>query len=78
LADILQPGQSSVGTQVSVEHTAASPLGAIITATATITSAEKRKVTFDILAKDNKKEIGKGTHTRVILDEERFMSGVIL
>jgi len=74
LTDVLETGQSSVGTQIAIEHTAASPLGAEITATATVTSIEGRKITFGISAKDNKNEIGKGTHTRFIIDAERFMS----
>ncbi|MCL2398519.1 MAG: thioesterase family protein [Defluviitaleaceae bacterium] len=74
LANSLEPGQSSVGTQISIDHTAASPLNSNITATATITGIEGRKVTFDISAKDDKSEIGKGTHTRFIVDAERFMA----
>lgn len=70
----LEEGQSSVGTQINVEHTAASPLGANITATAVITACEGKKVTFDISAKDEKNVIGKGTHTRFIIDIERFMA----
>jgi len=74
LTDALAVGQSSVGTQISVDHTAASPLSAEITAVATITSVDGRKITFDLSAHDNKNEIGKGTHTRFIIDIERFMS----
>ena len=74
LTDILEPGQSSVGTQISVDHTAASPIGSEIIATAAITGIEGRKVTFDISARDNKNEIGKGTHTRFVIDAARFMS----
>ncbi|MCL2217099.1 MAG: thioesterase family protein [Defluviitaleaceae bacterium] len=73
LADILEPGQSSVGTQISVAHTAASPLGAKITATATITQAEGRKISFAISATDDTGEIGNGTHDRFIIDADRFM-----
>lgn len=74
LAEALKPGQSSVGTQISVEHTAASALGTEITATATITSVEGQKVTFDLQASDSNQEIGKGTHSRFIIDKERFLS----
>jgi predicted thioesterase len=73
IASGLEDGQTSVGTAISVEHTSASPLNAEITATATIESVEKRKVTFTISAKDNFSEIGKGTHTRFIVDSARFM-----
>ena len=72
----LNEGESSVGTYISAEHLAASGLGAEITATATITEIEGRKVTFDVTAKDNDKEIGKGTHVRFVIDAERFMSKV--
>jgi len=73
LADILEPGQSSVGTQISVMHTAASPLGAIITATATIEQLDGRKVEFSISAKDNNGEIGNGKHARAIINAKKFM-----
>ena len=68
--------QSSVGTQINVEHTAASPIGAVITASATITAVDGRKVSFDLHARDEKNDIGKGTHTRFIIDVERFMSNL--
>ena len=73
LADALDEGQTSVGTHISVEHTAASPVGAHISAKATITSVRGRKIEFYITANDGKSEIGIGKHTRVIVDEIRFM-----
>jgi len=76
LANDLEPGQTSVGTEINVSHTAASPLGADITATATIQSFSGRKVEFMVSANDNSGEIGVGTHTRVIVDTEKFMKKV--
>jgi predicted thioesterase len=73
LAGCLAPGQTSVGTQIDVSHTAASPLGAVITATATIECVSGRKSEFKVTASDNKSEIGSGKHTRVIVDAERFV-----
>jgi len=74
LADCLELGQTSVGTKISVEHTAASPLEMEITATATITAVNGRVIDFDITASDAVGEIGKGTHTRVIIDAERLLT----
>jgi predicted thioesterase len=74
LADALEPGQTSVGTSVDIEHTAASPIGADITASATITGVDGRKIEFEVIAMDAKGEIGHGKHTRVIVDGERFMA----
>ena len=70
----LAPGQTTVGTMVNIEHLAASPIGAEITAIATVTSVEGRKVHFTVTAHDGSGEIGSGTHTRAIVDIERFMS----
>jgi predicted thioesterase len=76
LADALEPGQTSVGTRVDIEHTAASPIGAEITATATVADIDGRKIEFEVAANDSNGEIGRGKHTRVIVDEERFMAKV--
>lgn len=76
LADVLESGQTSVGTNIAVQHTVASPVGMKITATATITSIDGRNLTFDVAASDESGEIGRGTHTRVIVDAERFMAKV--
>lgn len=74
LADGLEPGQTSVGTQISVSHNAASPVGTEITATATIEYVFGRKIEFVVTASDGTKEIGNGKHTRVIVDAERFIA----
>ncbi|MCL2674427.1 MAG: thioesterase family protein [Defluviitaleaceae bacterium] len=70
----LEQGQTTVGTMVNIVHSAASPIGAEITATATVTSVDKRMVHFDVTASDGHGEIGSGTHTRAIIDTERFMA----
>jgi len=70
----LESGQSSVGTYIAVEHLAASALGAEITATATLTKVDGRKLTFELSAHEGEKEIGNGTHVRFVIDAEKFMS----
>jgi len=73
MADSLEAGQTSVGTQINVAHTAASGLHATISATATIDSVDGRKVSFTVMASDGAKEIGNGQHDRFIIDAEKFM-----
>ena len=73
LSDALEVGQTSVGTRISVSHTAASPPGSVITATARVTGDSGRKIEFAVTASDGAGEIGNGTHTRVIVDEAKFM-----
>ena len=74
ISDVLQDTQTSVGTNINVSHVAASPVGAIVNAVATITEIEGRKLIFSVTANDGKNEIGHGTHERIIVDSERFLS----
>jgi predicted thioesterase len=76
LSEALEDGQTSVGTWIGVSHTAASPLGSVVTATATVTGVAGRKVEFEVTASDGTGEIGKGTHTRVVVDEGKFLAKV--
>ena len=69
----LASGQTSVGTSISVNHTAASPVGATISATATIISVSGRKIDFDLSASDGDRKIGDGKHTRMIVENKKFM-----
>jgi predicted thioesterase len=73
LADGLEPEDTSVGTEINVSHTAASPIGAEISATATIRQVFGRKIEFAVSASDDAGEIGNGKHTRVIVDAKRFI-----
>ena len=74
LQEFLEEGQTSVGTMMHVAHSAATPLGMQVTAAATITAQEGRKVEFEVSARDACGEIGRGTHTRFIVDAAKFLS----
>lgn len=74
LQEFLEEGQTSVGTMMHVAHSAATPLGMQVTAAATITAQEGRKVEFKVSARDACGEIGRGTHTRFIVDAAKFLS----
>ena len=76
VAPHLEAGQTTVGTEISTTHIKASALGATITATATLTAIEGRKLTFAVTAHDGGNIIGEGTHTRFIVDRERFLAKV--
>ena len=72
--DHLPEGSATVGTQINTSHLKASPLGATITASAELTAVDGRRLTFAVKAWDEKGTIGEGTHTRFIVDRERFLS----
>ena len=48
--------------------------GRNITATATLTAIEGRKLQFTITASDEEGIIGEGEHTRFVVDREKFMA----
>ena len=72
--DHLPEGSATVGTQISTSHLKASPLGASITASAELIEVDGRRLTFAVKAWDEKGTIGEGTHTRFVVDRERFLS----
>ncbi len=63
---------TTVGTMISIEHTSPTPIGAEVTATATLTKVDGRMFYFDVIANDKKGEIAKGTHTRVSVKADKF------
>ena len=70
----LPHGNNTVGVEVSVSHTKATPMGMTVNATAVLKEIDGKKLTFDVVASDEEGEIGRGTHTRFVIDVERFMS----
>ena len=63
---------TTVGTMISIEHTSPTPLGAEVTATATLLEQDGRIFRFEVTACDKKGEIARGTHTRVSVKAEKF------
>ncbi|MEA2623419.1 MAG: hypothetical protein QOH61_2329 [Chloroflexota bacterium] len=68
-----EPGWRSVGTSIEMRHLAATPIGETVTLTATVTAADGRALTFAIEARDQVALIGDGTHSRFVVNDERFM-----
>jgi fluoroacetyl-CoA thioesterase len=68
----LDPGESAVGTTVDVRHLAATPVGHLVTAEAEVTGVDGRRVMFKVTARDDKEEIGVGTHERAVIDMARM------
>ena len=68
----LEPGESAVGTAIDMEHLAATPVGHEVTAQAEVTKVDGRQVEFRVSARDEKEEIGRGTHRRMAIDLGQF------
>jgi predicted thioesterase len=68
LLEHLDPGEDSVGTQVLIDHLAATPLGLQVSIEIKILEVEKRRIKFEFSVKDPVEEAGRGTHVRFIVD----------
>jgi predicted thioesterase len=75
VAAALAPGQTSVGTSIRLEHTAASPVGMRVTVTAELTAVDGRRLTFRVEAVDASGAVaGLGTVERVVVDRDTFLA----
>jgi fluoroacetyl-CoA thioesterase len=73
IQSFLPEGWVSVGIEVNVTHLAATPVGATVTTTATVTAVGERDVTFRVEAHDGIDLIGSGTHRRAPVEVARLM-----
>jgi predicted thioesterase len=70
----LPEGAGTVGIAVHIEHVKATPIGQEVEATATLVKIDGKRLYFNVEARDQAGEIGKGTHVRYRIDNEKFMS----
>jgi len=77
----LDDSRSSVGTRVQLDHVAASPVGAQVSLTATVSYVDGRLVRFEVVAEHSvdgvAKVVGHGEVTRVVVDRDRFLQRVV-
>lgn len=72
----LDDGQMSVGTQLVINHTGATPPAVEVTVEVEVKAVGRRNVDFSWTAKDAFDAIGNGTHQRFALDKGRFKAGL--
>ena len=69
---LLGPGELSVGVTVEITHTAPTPPGVLVVAHARYIGREGKLFVFEISARDEGGEIGRGSHKRAIVETERL------
>jgi predicted thioesterase len=65
------PGEDSVGMEVSVKHLAPTLAGSTVEIVVKVTAVDGRKVFFDVSAKDELDTVSAGTHTRFVVEVAR-------
>ena len=76
LKPLLEAGKTSVGTRIDVSHLAATPIGMVVRAQATLSAIDGRRLVFEVVAHDEAEQIASGIHERVLVDEQRFLARV--
>src|SRR6266850_6030981 len=56
----------------NVRHFAATPVGRLVTGEAEATKVDGRQIEFAVRAAEGAKEIGAGSHSRVVIDVAKF------
>ncbi len=74
VASHLDPGMTTVGVQVRLDHVGPSPIGSQVSAEATLEKVAGRKLFFTVSAHDDRGLVAAGKVTRVIVNEEEFMA----
>ena len=73
IATCLPEEKTSVGTELSITHLSATPVGMEVWAEAEVTAVEGNMITFSVIAYDETGKIGEGTHKRAIITSQRFL-----
>ena len=74
LEEQAEPGWTSVGGAMAIRHEAPTPVGVPVRAEAEVTAVEGRRVEFKVAAFDEAGQIGHGTHTRFLVQGDRFLA----
>ncbi len=73
---VLEPGESTVGVVVNVQHLAATPLGEEVICRARVISVDGTLVSFQLEAHDGHEQIARGTHKLRVIKAARLAKKV--
>jgi fluoroacetyl-CoA thioesterase len=67
-------GVTTVGTRAEVEHRAPTPVGRLVTATATLAKVDGRRLLFEVEIRDGDTVVAEVRVERMLLDRQRFIA----
>jgi predicted thioesterase len=74
VADQLAAGQTSVGTWISLEHLAPTPVGGRVVAEAVLAASDGRRFEFELKVTAGDELVARGQHRRQVVDRQRFLA----
>ena len=73
IAPAIPEDKTTVGIELNIQHTSATPVGLEVRAEAEVTAVEKNIITFQVTAYDEAGKIGEGTHKRCMITAQKFL-----
>ena len=73
VGNALDESETTVGIELNIRHTSATPVGLEVRAEAEVTEVDGKIITFTLRAFDEAGEIGSGTHKRAVINAQRFL-----
>lgn len=73
IQDNLEEGETSVGTGINVSHDFPTGVGKKLIAKARVTALLGRKIEFEVSVSDGERTVGKGSHSRFLVDADKFL-----
>jgi fluoroacetyl-CoA thioesterase len=70
----LEPGTTTVGIRVELDHVAPTPVGSMVSASARLEAADPRRLTFSFEVSDAAGPVARGTHVRAIVVRDEFLA----
>ncbi len=71
LAEHLDEGESSVGVHLEMSHMGATPVHEDVRVVVEVEKVDGRRVTFSVEIRDAVETVGRGHHTRFVIDTEK-------
>ena len=73
IEEALGENETTVGIELNLKHTSATPVGLEVRAEAEVTAVEGKIFSFQITAYDEAGKIGEATHKRALVNSQRFL-----
>jgi len=73
---LLEPGESTVGVHIDVEHLAPTPPGHEVVCTARVINTDEQVISFQFDARDQHEQVARGIHKMRVIRCDRFASRV--
>lgn len=70
--DYLEEDETTVGTSVTLKHTAPTPVGMSVRCQVTLAEVDRRRLVFDVAAWDDSEQICEGQHERFVVGLDKF------